>query len=209
MRDEHCHILWDVDDGSTSWEMTQSMLEGVRASGITQVVCTPHMRWKDFDDAKVRAHFQQLQQAAPDIEWTLGYEVYYERLMKIGIERAPEFTIGDTNNILLEFNSGGEVPDDWQRTFWKLQSKMGLDITVAHPERYSTVLDDFDTVYRFRDMGCRMQVSAGDLLGGPFNKAKRCAKRLIDEGLCDALVTDAHRPEHYIGYQKARDKFWR
>ena len=55
MRDEHCHILWDVDDGSQSLEMTRSMLDGVRACGFTEVVCTPHMRWKDFDAAKVRA----------------------------------------------------------------------------------------------------------------------------------------------------------
>ena len=209
MRDEHCHILWDVDDGSTSWDMTLQMLEGVRETGFTQVVCTPHMRWRDFDDVRVRARFQQLRDYVPDIEWTLGYEVYYERLLKIGIERAPEFAIGQTNQILVEFNSGGEVADDWQRVFWKLQSKMGMDIVVAHPERYSTVLDDFDTVYRFRDMGCRMQVSAGDLLGGPFNKVRRCAKRIIDEGLCDALVSDAHRPEHYLEFRKARAKYGR
>lgn len=208
MRDEHCHILWDVDDGSQGWDMTCSMLDGVRKSGISQVVCTPHMRWRDFDAAKVRRHFDQLSEAAPDIEWTLGYEVYYDRLLKIGVERAPEFTIGDTNAILIEFNSGGVVPDGWERTFWTLQSKMGLDITVAHPERYATVLDDFDTVYRFRDMGCRMQVSAGDLLGGLFNKTRKCAKRIIEEGLCDALVSDAHRPEHYDDYRRARDKYW-
>ena len=209
MRDEHCHILWDVDDGSQSLEMTRSMLDGVRACGFTEVVCTPHMRWKDFDAAKVRAHFEQLRQMMPDISWTLGYEVYYDRLLKIGLARASEFTIGDTNEILLEFNSGGEVPDGWQRTFWTLQSKLGLDIVVAHPERYSTVLDDFDMVYRFRDMGCRIQVSAGDLLGGLFNKSRRCAKRIIDEGLCDALVSDAHRPEHYVEYLRARERFWK
>ncbi|MDO4401076.1 MAG: protein tyrosine phosphatase [Coriobacteriia bacterium] len=209
MRDEHCHILWDVDDGSSSWDMTLAMLQGVRESGITQVVCTPHMRWHDFDASKVHAHFERLRAEAPDIEWTLGYEVYYERLMKIGIERAPEFTIGDTNQILLEFNSGGEIPDGWDRAFWQLQSKMGLDITVAHPERYSTVLDDFDMVYRLRDMGCRLQVSAGDLLGGLFNKPRKCARRMLDEGLCDALVSDAHRPEHYAEFRKARDKYWK
>lgn len=209
MRDEHCHILWDVDDGSQSWDMTLSMLDGVRACGFDQVVCTPHMRWRDFDAAKVRDCFERLREAAPDITWTLGYEVYYERLLKIGIERAPEFTIGETNMILIEFNSGGVVPDGWERVFWQLQSKMGLDITVAHPERYATVLDDFDAVYRFRNMGCRMQVSAGDLLGGMFNKTRKCAKRIIDEGLCDALVSDAHRPEHYAEFRKARDKYWR
>ena len=209
MRDEHCHILWGVDDGSKSWEMTLSMLEGIRTSGIDQVICTPHMRWQDFDAMTVRDRFEQLRETAPDIEWTLGYEVYYDRLLKIGIERAPEFTIGESNAILIEFNSGGVVPDGWQRTFWTLQSKMGLDIIVAHPERYATVIEDFDMVYRFRDMGCRMQVSAGDLLGGLFDKTRKCAKRIIDEGLCDALVSDAHRPEHYADFRRAYGKYRR
>lgn len=205
--DEHCHILWNVDDGSSSWETTQAMVQQARDSGIQRIVCTPHMRWDDFDQQKIQAHFAKLSQAAPDIEWVLGYEVYYERLMKIGIEHAPEFTIGDSNQILIEWNTGGAVAGEWKQTFYQLQSKYGLNITVAHPERYSTVWDNWDTVYEFADMGCRMQVSAGDLFLGHFDKMTKCAKRLIKEGLCNAIVSDAHEPAHYADYRKALKKF--
>ena len=164
------------------------------------------MRWSDFDRAKVEAHFNQLADYASDIKWTLGFEVYYKRLLEIGLERAPEFTIGGTNTILLEFNSGAVVPRDWERTFYTLQSTYGLDIVLAHPERYSSVLEDFDIVYRMRSAGVRMQVSAGDVLQGRFNKGAKVAKRLIEEGLAEALVTDAHKPEHYAEYRKARKK---
>ena len=87
-----------------------------------------------------------------------------------------------------------------------MQSTYGLDIVLAHPERYATVLDDFDIVYRMRNAGVRMQVSAGDALGGMFNKGAKCARRLIDEGVAEALVTDAHCPEHYADYRKAAKK---
>ena len=206
MRDEHCHILWGVDDGSPDWQTTCEMVEGVRACGFTEVICTPHMRWEDFDRAKVEDRFWQLADYAPDIKWTLGYEVYYKRLVKIGLEHAPEFTIGDTNKILIEFNSGAVVPPDWERTFYTLQGTYGLDIILAHPERYQSVLDDFDLAYRMRQAGVRMQVSAGDLLGGPFNKAAKVAKRLVTERLADVVVTDAHCPEHYADYRKAVKK---
>ena len=206
MRDEHCHILWGVDDGSPDWETTCAMVDEARACGFTEIVCTPHMRWADFDRAKVESRFEQLARYAPDIEWTLGYEVYYKRLLEIGIERAPEFTIGSTNVILLEFNSGAVVPSDWERTFYALQSTCGLDIVLAHPERYSSVLEDFDMAYRIREAGVRMQVSAGDLLAGRFSKQAKTARRLLEEGLADALVTDAHRPSHYADYRKARKK---
>jgi protein-tyrosine phosphatase len=207
MRDEHCHIIWGVDDGSDSFDMTREMVKAAMSAGIDEIVCTPHMRWSDFDKRVVQERFARLSSAVPSIKWTLGYEVYYKRLLEIGIEHAPEFTIGDTNMILLEFNSGAVVPDDWQRVFYKLQSTYGLDITLAHPERYATVLENFDIVYQFADMGIRMQVSAGDLYRGMFDKGTKCAKRLIKEGLCDAVVSDAHCPEHYEDFARAVKKW--
>ena len=207
MRDEHCHIIWGVDDGSPDWETTCTMVDEARACGIDDITCTPHMRWDDFDKSVVEVRFAQLVDYAPDIKWTLGYEVFYKRLLKMGLEHAPEYTIGDTNNILLEFNSGATIPPDWERTFYKLQSTYGLNIILAHPERYATVLDDFDIVYDLRKAGVRMQVSAGDLLGGPFNKCAKTAKRLLKEGLAYTLVSDAHRPEHYGEYRKALKKW--
>ena len=206
MRDDHCHIIWGVDDGSPDWDTTRAMVDGARACGFTEIICTPHMRWSDFDRAKVERHFAQLAEYASDIKWTLGFEVYYKRLREIGFEHAREFTIGESNTILLEFNSGAEVPHDWERSFYKLQSTYGLDIVLAHPERYSSVLEDFDLVYRMYDAGIRMQVSADDVLLGMFNKTAKVAKRLIEEGLAYALVTDAHYPDHYADYRKARKK---
>ena len=206
MHDEHCHIIWGVDDGSPDWETTCAMVNEARKCGITEITCTPHMRWEDFDKATVQARFEQLAEYATDIKFTLGYEVYYKRLLKMGLEHAPEFTIGDTNTLLLEFNSGAVVPHDWERVFYTLQSTYGLDLVLAHPERYSTVLEDFDIVYQMRDAGVRMQVSAGDVLGSRFNKAVKVARRLMNEGIADVLVSDAHRPDQYADFLAARKK---
>lgn len=207
LTDEHCHILWDVDDGSANWDMTTAMLDQARESGIERIICTPHMRWSDFDREKVERHFQKLQEYATDVELVLGFEVFYDRLMRVGIEHAPEFATAGTNRILIEWDTGGAVASDWEQTIYKLQSKYGLEVTIAHPERYSTVWENWDTVYRFADMGCRMQVSAGDLFAGHFSKVSKCAKRLMKEGLCSALVSDAHKPEHYEDFRKALRKY--
>ena len=209
MRDEHCHIIWGVDDGSTDEDMTAQMLQAAKAAGITEIVCTPHMRWSDFDQQLIQERFATFRDmaAAEGIGTQLGYEVYYRTLLDIGLDQAPRFVLEDTTDLLIEFNTGGEVPFGWDHTFYELQSRFGLDITVAHPERYSTVLQDFDIVYRMKDMGCRFQVSAMDLFGGVFNAGAKCAKRLIKEGLCDALVSDAHNPGHYATYTKAVQKF--
>lgn len=206
MRDEHCHILWEVDDGSSSWEQTLGMVEAARAAGFTDIVCTPHMRWDDFDRAKVERHFEQLREAAPDINWTLGFEVFFARLLKLGLERAREFALGGSDEILVEFNTGGSVSPDWERQFYRIQSECGLDIVLAHPERYTDVWEDFELLYRMREAGVRFQVSAGDLLLGRFNAVGKAARRIVKEGLCSALVSDAHEPAHYEAYAKAAKK---
>lgn len=208
MLDEHCHIVWDVDDGSRSRSESLEMLNAAYYAGITHIVCTPHFRWDDFDRAKVQRHFADLRVVASSlgIQMTLGYEVYYRRLLKTGIDFAPTFAEQGSNNVLLEFNTGGEVDPNWKQTVHAIQS-MGYDVTFAHPERYVSVWDDFDLVYRFKQEGCRVQVSAGDLFGGAFDKQAKHAKQILKEGLCDALVSDAHRVEHYRDYVKALDKY--
>lgn len=209
MHDEHCHIIWGVDDGASTKEESLAMLDAAAKAGITQMTCTPHMRWDDFDAAKVQAHFAELQQeaAARGIKAELGYEVYYNRLMKLGLEHAPQFA-GPGGRILIEFNTGHPMEQGWESTVYRLQSEHGLRVTMAHPERYSTVLDDYEQVYRIKDAGCRVQVSACDLMGGMFNKVAKCAKWIMKEGLCDALVSDAHCVGHYAEYTKACSKYW-
>lgn len=218
MHDEHCHIIPAVDDGSTSFKQSVRMFDAASEVGIDRIVCTPHMRWDDFDGDKVIRNFNRLKQEAVQrgIEISLGYEVFYKRLLKMGLDQAPRFVQEGTSNILIEFNTGGSCTQGWDRAFDTLQSEYGLDITVAHPERYATVLDDFDTVYKMKDMGCRLQVSAadlfaagkgGDAMGKMARPMAKCAKRLLKEGLCDAIVSDAHNPDHYKYFAKAMKKY--
>lgn len=208
MIDQHCHILWDVDDGAATREESLQMLDAARAAGITRMLCTPHLRWDDFDHAKVKRHFSEFKELAADqgIVAELGFEVYYKTLLKRGLHHAPEFRLGQSNRILLEFNSRGEIAFGWEKTVYQLQNTYGLDVVIAHPERYSTVQKDFDAVYRLLDAGCTLQISAMDLDKGFLNKPAKVAKRMVKEELGAALVSDAHRAEHYQVFQKIASK---
>lgn len=205
--DEHCHIVPDVDDGSRSLSESAKMVEAAARAGITAMTCTPHMRWSDFDQDKVKRNYQLVDDIARrhGIRTRLGYEVFYGTLLKRGVDQAPRFVTEGTGSILIEFDTAGPCVEGWEHVFYRIQTQLGLDITVAHPERYTTVWEDFDTVYRMLDMGCRVQVSAEDLFAG--HAMGKCAKRIVKEGLCDALVSDAHCPEHYAAYAKALKKY--
>lgn len=211
MRDEHSHIIWDVDDGSTDRAMTSAMLQEAKLAGVTELWCTPHMRWDDFDQQLVQERYAILKEeaAALGITTRLGYEVYYKTLLRQGLHTAPRYVLEGTDHLLLEFNSGGEVPHDFFRNVYRLQSEYGLEITLAHPERYASCVKDFSLVHKIKEAGCRIQISAEDLNLGIFNPVSKCAKRIIKEGLADALVSDAHCPEHYKLYAKLYRKYWK
>ena len=210
MLDEHCHIVWGVDDGACDLRESDAMLHAARDAGIDRIVATPHMRWDDFDQKKVEEHFATLREMGSrlGLRMLLGYEVFYKKLLAIGLDQAPRFTTRGTKRLLLEFDSGGEIPADCERVFQELQGVWGLKLTIAHPERYSTVWEDFDAVYRLKEMGCRVQVSAGDLCGGHFDPVTKAAKRILAEGLADILVSDAHCVEDYDDYVWARQKYF-
>lgn len=42
MVDLHSHIIWNIDYGSKSKEMTLNMLKIAEANGTTKIVATPH-----------------------------------------------------------------------------------------------------------------------------------------------------------------------
>ena len=42
MIDLHSHILWEIDDGSLSLDMSLQMLKMSADSGVTDIFATPH-----------------------------------------------------------------------------------------------------------------------------------------------------------------------
>lgn len=203
MFDIHCHILPGVDDGARTPAETSQMLIAARNAGIEHIVCTPHCRFDSFNKQLIEQQFRAFSAHAAQagIQATLGYEVHWKKLAELGMDKASELRIGDSDLFLLEF-SNSHLPVNWQRNVYSIQSQ-GLTVIVAHPERYKPVQDNLDIAYEMKDMGCRLQLSANFVEGGLFDKRHRTAKALLKEGLVDYIASDAHRPEHYAVYTKA------
>ena len=74
MIDIHSHILYGVDDGSESREMSLEMLRMSEASGVTDIFATPHVNRKglvpDWTDLQAKA--ADLQRAADEAGIHLG-----------------------------------------------------------------------------------------------------------------------------------------
>jgi protein-tyrosine phosphatase len=203
MYDIHSHILFDVDDGSQSFEESQEMLHAARAVGIDEIVCTPHFNSLSFNRKRIEENFEVLQAFAEQqgVPMLLGFEVHWKILLETGVEIAPEFCIDGTDMLLLEF-SYSLLPPNWQRLITKLQS-MGLRVIIAHPERYMPIQKNTKIAKEMRDMGCLLQLSANFAGLGAFSTIKKTALTLIDEGLVDYVASDAHCPADYQEYPKA------
>ena len=67
---------------------------------------------------------------------------------------------------------------------------------------------DFNRVEELKDMGCRIQINAGELPGLLGGQLKRTARSLIKEELADLIGTDAHRVEGGRSVSMAEGASW-
>ncbi len=209
MRDMHCHILPGVDDGSSNLRYSLAMLNAAKAAGITSIVCTPHCRDPYFNYDKMEDAFTRLQAAAPDFNFTMGFEVNHYKLMKLGVDQwAPYLGFEGTGEFLLELEDSCTADSfrDYDHTIYQLQS-MGYSVIIAHPERYEAIRKDVSWAQHLVDLGCKLQCSADFINGGRLGNSKHTAKKLFKMGLYSYIASDAHRIEHYDLFAKAVEHY--
>ena len=208
MRDMHCHILPGVDDGAHNLQESLEMLEAAKQVGITSIVCTPHCRDPYFDFDAMWEAFRLLEQHANGFPLTMGFEVNHAKLMDLGIEWAPKLAFQGSNEFLLELSTRATEYHfrEYESTIYQLQS-VGLDVIIAHPERYKAIQENVEIAYNLVEMGCKLQASADFIVGGRTGAEKKPAKRLFEENLYTYSASDAHNVAHYGFYQQARQKF--
>ena len=203
MFDLHCHILPGVDDGASTIDESCEMLRYASTHKINTIMCTPHCRWDSFDKQAIEQAYLELKERAEemDIDLHLGYEVNWKKLLDIGIEHAPELTLGETNLFLLEFNDEA-MPVNWQRMIYALQG-MDLQIVIAHPERYRDIQKNIQIAYQLKEAGCYLQLSANFIEASKFSPVRRTATTLLREDVVDYVESDAHCAKDYITFAKA------
>jgi len=205
LTDIHCHILPGVDDGAENLDETKAMLLAAKAAGVTAIIATPHLRKKIADFEGIRRAYDSAKPLFDEngVELRLGFECYYGMLLD-GLD-AKASTLHGTNVLLLEF-SPGYLPMQWENDINGIQ-RMGLDVVIAHPERYEPIQRDIGVAERMVETGCELQVSAGSLTGSLFSETRKCALRLLDKGLAGYIASDAHCAEDYRVYSRVMGKY--
>ena len=70
----------------------------------------------------------------------------------------------------------------------------GFTPIIAHPERYTFVSENFDSLTELKKMGCLVQINTGSFKGVFGSTAKSISEKILDKRMADFVASDAHSP---------------
>lgn len=193
LTEHHCHILPQIDDGSSSVDMSIRMIKMMRSQGVERIIATPHFyAHRENNDIKTYLNKRQtaydkiVQADSSNKDIMLGAEVAIEH----GLHSIPDIDklrLADTNYILLELPYAGfqhwyldEITD--------ISYEYDLTPIIAHIHRYLDYYSrsEYEEVLK---LDAVFQIN-NEAFGN--YKERRFVKSLIKEGYPYILGSDAH-----------------
>lgn len=200
MIDIHCHIIPGFDDGSSCIEDSLEMAALACDSGVTDIVCTPHVRCGEDDPMTVAKSIKNLynglvsavDSAEIPIRLIPGAEILLLPDTPSFIERHLLPSIADGDYMLVEFPF--DAPPEYILSLLKKTERAGYRPIVAHPERYSASRRNPWLLPELCDRGYVLQVNKGSILGAFGSRIRATALEMLDHGMCHLIASDAHSP---------------
>jgi protein-tyrosine phosphatase len=196
MIDIHHHLLWGMDDGSTSLENSVDMAKMAAADGITHIVCSPHANSTYlYEPIAVAEKIRELQLLLDreGVALKLGqgsdFHMSYENIQEARVDPG-KFSINGLGYLLVEIPDYG-ISRGLTEIFYQLQLA-GLTPILTHPERNPTLQADPVRLVDWLRGGVLIQVTAGSVVGRMGKHAERMAHNLLENHWVHFLATDAH-----------------
>ena len=197
MVDMHSHIIYGIDDGSKSKEMTLEMLKLSIECGVKKIVATPHymkgrfnVEYSEVKD-KVNELRQMVSEEKLDIEIYCGQEVYYRENILEYYEEGVIGTINDSRYMLIElpmmeFDVNSVIDNLYELTL------KGIIPIIAHPERYIPFIKNPSLINDFIKEGYLFQLNTGSVIGDFGKDVKRLALNYLENNVYSVVGSDAH-----------------
>ncbi|MEE9542985.1 MAG: CpsB/CapC family capsule biosynthesis tyrosine phosphatase [Thermodesulfobacteriota bacterium] len=199
MIDIHNHILPGLDDGVGSWDEALTLCELASMDGIKGLVATPHIREGIYPNSRdeIMDSLHELRTRLSnriDIKIYSGAEVHIAMDLVEKINRNEIMSINEEGYLLLELPEH-LLPPRTEDLLFNLKLAKITPI-IAHPERCSWAVSEFNRLEKFIEDGALVQITAMSLTGG-FGKAVRSvAKKLLKLSLVDVIASDSHSAGH-------------
>jgi protein-tyrosine phosphatase len=197
--DLHSHLLPGIDDGSKDLAMSLAMARVAAADGISTIACTPHILPGVYNNngpairAAVARFAESIAQAGIPIKIAAGADVHIAPDLVVQLRDGRALTLNDSRYLLLE-PPHHVLPPRFEDLIFGLQAA-GYFPILTHPERLSWIEGHYDLIRRLVSSSVLMQITAGSVMGRFGRRPRYWAERMLDEGLCHLLATDAHNTE--------------
>lgn len=194
--DIHNHLLPGVDDG---FKTSADSLEAIRrmaGEGCRKLVFTPHMNPDVYHDVTEDDFRRVYAELVPQIPSELGVttSLAAEYMCVNGFEerasRPEQLLTFPDGSILIEMSYYFRSANFEEAIFNLVLA--GLKPIVAHPERYLYMVGCLEDFERWKDMGCRFQLSYMSTTGAYGPDSVKIMKYLLKNGMYDFLATDLH-----------------
>ncbi|MEG0229118.1 MAG: CpsB/CapC family capsule biosynthesis tyrosine phosphatase, partial [Oscillospiraceae bacterium] len=139
MKDYHCHILPEMDDGAKDVETSEKMLEMLFEQGVDAVVLTPHYYMskesaESFLKRREKSFLELKKSNFNRIKYVLGAEVYLEKHIS-KIEYMEKLCFGSSKYILIEMPYS-PIKDWMLKELDDIYYNLQLIPIFAHLDRY-------------------------------------------------------------------------
>ena len=199
MIDIHSHILPGIDDGAADIDASVVLIRELVDNDVTDIIATPHYVDETNYVSKVSANTKllkklrtRLKKEKINVELHLGNEIYIGPKILELLEAGEISALASSKYLLVELPMSGEYPG-YMDVFMELQ-RAGYKVILAHPERYTAFLKDFDSIVELYDMGVLLQCNMGSFIGHYGKASRKIAERLAKNDMIFAVATDIHHP---------------
>ena len=197
MTDIHTHILNEIDDGSRSLEESIEILRHLSEIGFTKVIATPHyiensefMAGNKEKKTLLNILKDKLKEENIPIELFLGNEIFIQDNIIEKIYNQEIYTLNNTSFLLIELPLLTKV-EFVDEIFFELRKK-GVQIVLAHPERYVMIQKNIKLIDSFIEMGCLLQGNIDSLSGKYGKEAKKAFIKILEKRKYFVLASDVH-----------------
>ena len=194
MTDIHTHILYNVDDGSSSFEESVQMLKEEEKLGIDTVYLTPHFIHgkSNYTTDELKEKLQKLQKETT-VKLFLGNELFYSPFIINDLKEGRALPMGSTRYVLVEFNyhSSADAIYEGCRNLYNA----GYRIILAHIERYNCF--NKALAEKLKNIEVLFQMNYGfyeEVINKPFTYM--FYKKLLKNGDIQFIASDAHNMRH-------------
>lgn len=189
--DYHSHILFGVDDGVKTLEVSLQVLQRYEEIGIAEVWCTPHIM-EDLPNTTegLWARFAELQAAYHGpVKLHLAAEYMMDQLFEERLQNNDLLPLGAESNRLLVETSYFNPPMGMHDILKQIKIQ-GYFPVLAHPERY--VYMDKDDYRTLKSRGILFQLNLASLAGAYGPDAQKKARWLLKKDFYNLAGSDLH-----------------